>query len=351
LYANVDKGLIASVFGAKVFMVIGALSYSIYLWHWPILAFWRYSLGEIDWNFWSVISYVSLLAVLSWFSWHFIEVRFRRVPVGNSKIARGFALLVAVGVLPAAYGKVLNSVIPPASIDLTRYADGSTICHGQVLPTCIRGVQNNPKALLIGDSHAAQLNIAAVFAGERLGIGVEILTASSCVPLNGFNVDKLPQSSRQSCRDQIAYVAPKIDQSKIILLAAMWSYQFEDPSFEGAVRQFLAQADGNQRKVIVLGQIPKLMVNPQRASRLSKLGFDLAVHQDKDWQLANKRLQEILNDYTAVKYYDPSGSDIFAAPPFYKSYMIYHDSHHINELGAKFYSNLLEEVLRPFNLN
>jgi hypothetical protein len=195
------------------------------------------------------------------------------------------------------------------------------------------------------------LNISAGFAGEKLVIGIEILTASSCVPLNGFNVDKLPQPSRQPCRDQMAYVAPKIDQSKIILLAAMWSYQFEDPYFEGALRQFLAQADGNQRKVIVLGQIPKLTVNPQRASRLSKLGFDLAVHQDTDWQLANKRLQKILNDYTAVKYYDPSGSNIFATPPFYKSYMIYHDSHHINELGSKFYGNLFEEVLRPSNLN
>jgi peptidoglycan/LPS O-acetylase OafA/YrhL len=351
LYANVDKGLIASVFNAKVLMAIGALSYSIYLWHWPILAFWRYSLGEIDWGFWSIIYYISFVTVLSWLSWYFIEVRFRRVPVGHPKIARGFALLVAVGVLPAAYGKALNSTIPPASIDLTRYADGSTICHGQVLPTCIRGVQDNPKALLIGDSHAAQLNISAGFAGEKLGIGIEILTASSCVPLNGFNVDKLPQPSRQPCRDQMAYVAPKIDQSKIILLAAMWSYQFEDPYFEGALRQFLAQADGNQRKVIVLGQIPKLTVNPQRASRLSKLGFDLAVHQDTDWQLANKRLQKILNDYTAVKYYDPSGSNIFATPPFYKSYMIYHDSHHINELGSKFYGNLFEEVLRPSNLN
>jgi hypothetical protein len=252
LYSNVSNGLIASILNARALLLIGAMSYSIYLWHWPILAFWRYSLGEIEWGFGSVISYVLVVAALGWLSWFYVEERFRRVPIGKPAIARVFVLLVLVGVLPAAYSKALNALIPSAHLGLTRYADGSTICHSQVLSTCIRGVANNPKALLIGDSHAAQLNISAQLAGEKLGVGIEVLTASSCVPITGFNFAKLPQFAQQACKDQIAHVVPKIDQSKVVLLAAMWSYQFEDPLFESVVRKFLMQAIKDQKELLVV---------------------------------------------------------------------------------------------------
>jgi hypothetical protein len=165
-----------------------------------------------------------------------------------------------------------------------------------VLSTCIRGVANNPKALLIGDSHAAQLNISAQLAGEKLGVGIEVLTASSCVPITGFNFAKLPQFAQQACKDQIAHVVPKIDQSKVVLLAAMWSYQFEDPLFESVVRKFLMQAIKDQKELLVFAQVPELAVNPQRVSRLSNLGFNLQVKQDTAWYFANKKLQKILDN-------------------------------------------------------
>jgi peptidoglycan/LPS O-acetylase OafA/YrhL len=350
LYGNIEKGLIAFAFKVRLLMVIGAMSYSIYLWHWPILALWRYSLGEISWDFRSVVFYVSIVLVLSWLSWRFVEERFRRIPVGRSAIAHSLVFLLVLGVLPAAYGKVLNLSIPQAPLEERRYADGASICHGQILSTCMRGVASNPKFMLIGDSHAAQLNIATARAGQKLGVGIEVLTASSCVPLIGFNVDKLPQSSQAPCRDQIAYVSSKLGQPKILLLAAMWSYQFEDPTFTEVLHKFLEQATNNKQRVIVFGQVPKLSVNPQRANRMSNLGFDAPVYQTADWRIANEKLEKILHDYPSISYYNPSSSVVFSTPPFYNSHMIYHDSHHINEIGSGFYGDLLEKALESFGV-
>lgn len=80
------------------FVWIGLISYSLYLWHWPILVFARlFSFGELT-RIDDVLCVV-LSVVVSWFSWRFIERPFRDQNAlgGSSKlwVATGLATTIA----------------------------------------------------------------------------------------------------------------------------------------------------------------------------------------------------------------------------------------------------------------
>ena len=70
-------------------------------------------------------------------------------------------MLSAIGLMLFPLSKInaaLGNVLP---IEMTRYADGEQICHGKMFGECLRGdlSSNIEPILVVGDSHAAQLNI------------------------------------------------------------------------------------------------------------------------------------------------------------------------------------------------
>src|ERR1700728_4617589 len=82
---------------ARVFVAIGLISYSLYLWHWPLIVFAKY----ISFEPLSAASTASLLAlsvVLAAFSWRYIEmpVRRRAVLQTRSRLLRAAAYSTVV---------------------------------------------------------------------------------------------------------------------------------------------------------------------------------------------------------------------------------------------------------------
>jgi peptidoglycan/LPS O-acetylase OafA/YrhL len=62
--------------GNKIFQFIGQCSYSIYLWHWPVIAFIKYFEGQF--NGILVAAAICLSVVLGWLSFYFVEQPLRR---------------------------------------------------------------------------------------------------------------------------------------------------------------------------------------------------------------------------------------------------------------------------------
>lgn len=69
------KGIINRLIENKVLVGIGLISYSLYLWHWPIFVFIKYEGLQLDGSIRIVA--ILLIFVLSYFSWKFIEQPFR----------------------------------------------------------------------------------------------------------------------------------------------------------------------------------------------------------------------------------------------------------------------------------
>ncbi len=78
---------------------LGDLSYSLYLWHWPVIVLAPYVLGELGWR--SKLGVLAGALVLAWLTTLLVERRFRRSiaswGLGKTFIAAGLAMAVVVG--------------------------------------------------------------------------------------------------------------------------------------------------------------------------------------------------------------------------------------------------------------
>lgn len=94
-------GVVAAALGSSPVRFVGLISYSLYLWHWPVLVFFRH------WNEGGMPSTLEATAlgatsvVLSVLTWKYIETPFRRWRPGLSAmrgLAMGFAAVTAAGI-------------------------------------------------------------------------------------------------------------------------------------------------------------------------------------------------------------------------------------------------------------
>ena len=86
LYADKET-FVAKLLSTKFFVGIGLISYSAYLWHQPILAFFRVFNKQVELERYAAFSLVTLTFVIAYFSWRFIETPFR-----NRKKFNNFAI-------------------------------------------------------------------------------------------------------------------------------------------------------------------------------------------------------------------------------------------------------------------
>jgi hypothetical protein len=131
----------------------------------------------------------------------------------------------------------------------------------------------------------------------------------------------------------------------------MWTYQLQDPTFSQVLNEFLKGAENRQQNVWVLAQIPKLVRNPVRQIRLGYLGLAAPTILGEDWMIANHKLASEVKSYTNVRWFDPFDSGLFKTPPFDENIFIYHDHHHLNEVGSIKYGDLLIGLFQPFFIN
>lgn len=324
---------------------IGAISYSLYLWHWPILAFMRYYTQQYELSFFGFIVYVAAASVLAVFSYRYVETPFRK-PGHAKRFLRGgsvLGVLLLTGCL--IQGKAMNKTIGALPEELTQYADDKKICHGKIIAECIRGdLTQPPVALVIGDSHAAQLNLAFDEIGLRHGLAFQVVTGSSCVPIEGFDIERLPDWARKPCADQITYAKPLINSVNIVILAAMWQWQTQSAAFMQVLDHFMADMQKRGVKLIVLGQVPMLDSNVIRMQRFSELGLPLTQMRIISPEHSNRLLREIVSRYQNVEFVDVTNFDLLKYPPFYKNGVVYHDAHHLNEVGAREYGQEFDKI-------
>jgi hypothetical protein len=187
--------------------------------------------------------------------------------------------------------------------------------------------------------------LAADVAAENLGIGIDVISGSSCIPLEGFNINKLPEYARKPCQDQINFVSYKLLEYDTVILAGMWSYQLQDDLTSRLLESFFENARLKNYRVIVLAQIPKLKRNPARLLRLKHWGLEIPTVLDSDWINGNNKLKLLIKNHPATKFYSPADLKLFDNPPYYNNKIIYHDDHHLNEIGAKIYGQFLVNLI------
>ncbi|HGM4923238.1 TPA: acyltransferase family protein [Serratia marcescens] len=223
--------------GNPVMVFVGLVSYSWYLWHWPLLSFARLSASQ-PLPLSATLTIVSLALVIAYLSYRYIETPFRQGwRLQESSIIRGYLSLIAILMLPTsvfyltkgATQPVSRAVVQAEADKLERVADKCLIGQGHTSysteSVCLDSSKNAGIALL-GDSHAASLRGGVDHYAKRHQMSVYQLTKATCPMLIGvFRTMNAYPSHATECAEYNAKALdfvinnPKI---KSVIIAASW---------------------------------------------------------------------------------------------------------------------------------
>jgi peptidoglycan/LPS O-acetylase OafA/YrhL len=171
---------------------LGAISYPLYLWHWPLLVIPAIYLGE-ELTTPQTILLLAITVALAGLTHKFVEEPMREVKLSHRGVLSFAATATSISVLVGGLTVMQhsNTIAIDGSVtvalDEVRLKplinfDGCHIAIGQtVSPRCEYGDITSKKTIVLyGDSHAAQWFPALDLIGKNRGIKIVSLTKSAC---------------------------------------------------------------------------------------------------------------------------------------------------------------------------
>lgn len=236
-----SRSPISRLLSTPTLVVTGKASYSIYMWHWPIIVFYGLVLGYPTdaGGKWLLVA-LSLLAGFA--SWYVIEGATRgklsHLPARRTAFV-SMALFVPVIVF-ASYGVVSGGMrqrVAPAVLAAEQFSDDFSPyrarCHQDdgnrhaYTKACVLGAGGVPPDTVVwGDSHGVEIAAAL---SERLaddGRALRQVTYSSCPPARGVD-----QPERRFCRkhnEQMLMDIAEDPDVKHVVLAVQYTTQTDD---------------------------------------------------------------------------------------------------------------------------
>jgi peptidoglycan/LPS O-acetylase OafA/YrhL len=233
IWANGQAPTLAGrLLGTPILVAVGLISYSLYLWHWPILVY--ANAASIDgMQCQEALLWIALSVALAWLSWRFVERPFRekRLLTGRKPVLVGAALCMLVLGMAGQAIRQADGVPQRLSGPAMQYAQAREWQRGQMdcllqrespdLKTVCRfggSTASAPVQLVWGDSHAAALKPAVEEDAVRFAIPVWLTSLSGCLPILGIE-------SRPQCQAFNQQTLALIQQQRVrdVVLAARWS--------------------------------------------------------------------------------------------------------------------------------
>ena len=171
---------------------LGAISYPLYLWHWPVLVIPAIYRGE-ELTTPLTIVLLAITVVLAGLTHKFVEEPMRELKLSHRGVLSFAAIATSISVLVGGLTITQNSNTInidesiAVALDEVRLKpliniDGCHIAFGQtVSPRCEYGDLTSKRTIVLyGDSHAAQWFPALDLIGKKQGIKIVSLTKSAC---------------------------------------------------------------------------------------------------------------------------------------------------------------------------
>jgi peptidoglycan/LPS O-acetylase OafA/YrhL len=223
---------VGRLLSARLLVWVGLVSYSLYLWHWPVYVY-ANAISSSGIQPWEAMGWILLSLGLAWFSFRFIELPFREKRLFGGPKSVLVAGLLAMGIF-AVLGSVVRSAdgFPQRLTDKElAYAQARLWRAGQLECMYVTSDKTLDRACLLGekpgapasrmvwgDSHAAALMPAIKLAATREGRPVWLYSMSACPPI-------LSDDPRQRCKDFNERTMEQIRrlQIKDVVLASNWT--------------------------------------------------------------------------------------------------------------------------------
>ncbi|NPU68797.1 acyltransferase family protein [Bradyrhizobium sp. 83012] len=279
--ANVPRSRMSPL---RVAAFIGRISYSLYLWHWPLFVFARFAKPGLALDGWERAALFTLTVAIATLSWRHVEQPFRnRRLAATPRAAFGLAALASLALLLGSGAGLLRAGVTSDtdraaqrldaynSYDIKpvyRYGSCFTTPDGRVPDDCLRHVDGKANVLLWGDSYAAHY-----YHGLKVQLdpdSVNIMQASQPTCMPTFSAETQGVAACRALASQMRdYLAS--NRPDLVVMSADWLEDARPPRFAGMVRdlrQTLRRLNDRGIPVVLLG--PSVQFRARLPSMLAR---------------------------------------------------------------------------------
>lgn len=261
------QGAIAKLLSTRAFVFLGLLSYSLYLWHWPIIAFTHYLIDE----FTSLHAWLCIFATIaaSIMSYYLIEkpLRFNHLNKFGWVLVCYLIIPICLFIFAAKLIKqhdgfperLSAKVITQTEAVFSKYK--APLSGRENFPNIIDKVAIGPvpskvseiDAILWGDSHAMHMYALFDEIGTFHDIHFVASSDSACAPLPGSVQLRYGRVRDKGCQERNEATLNFILTSDIqyVVLSARWSLHYETTRYGGekGASVFLGDGSGTEESI------------------------------------------------------------------------------------------------------
>lgn len=367
-----QQGIVNKLISNKLFVFIGLISYSLYLWHWPMIVYFNYTNTEL--NFVGKIALVILAIGVAYLSYRFIETPFRHTKKSDKNIVIKAYLLPSVVLIGLSSLVVVNKGFPERFSFEVRMADKALNSHSNVIReqchSSLSGAETKPvddcqlgdlfsgkKGMLIGDSHANHYSGLVDVLAANEGLIVQDYTLDRCPPIIDLYWGKSAyKANKCKARNDISKAYIKEQKFDFVILGASWPNERSKMVYDNEKGEFLSGAEAVMElstkidetikyyhdlglKVVVLTDTP-FIIDSKPTCPMKKAMFDKSMScmiEDKRNLFLDNLLNSISSKYPNMNIIHPRDMicsngkcqlDIGGVP-------LYRDQDHLNHVGSE----------------
>ena len=346
----IKQTFVGRLLSFKPLVWIGLISYPAYLWHWSILAFFRYASVQI--NFSVVLFILFATFLMATISYLFVErpLRARNTSTKNVFI---WYLFVPAAIVISASGSV--KYVNQSKLDYQKFEikpayEYNYNCQFNVFDLkayqekrCIYP-ENAKKAdaFLIGDSNAAHyLGMLRVLA-KHYGFSIRNASQSACPPVFNEDFSWVNHTYKKGCTIYTHSLAQEAIKYNTVILGGEWEAYFYNKGFRKGFEKTIDYLAKHVKHVIILLEVPSFPPFDnkceQKALKIKSLHCETAYNSKKPDTNANKFMRQLAKKYANVETFGirhlickKDGT----CSPYLDGMPMYYDGWHLNMRGSE----------------
>ncbi|WP_441367840.1 acyltransferase family protein [Acinetobacter lwoffii] len=317
----------------KLFQSLGNASYSIYLWHWPIVFF----IGYLGYQGDNLILFAGIVLslVLGWVSYRFVETSTRKY-LSKISMIKGYIVLLSITVIltvifaliflkngipqranQAYLLKTKQVVMPLPNNGWCFYSVDSisSLPVGSDVLDCKVGAKETTaqkSILLFGDSFGGHSIPFWDEIGNRNNASVQAITTNWCYPsVNDEYTGSKKSRAYDQCKFNRKYLKENLNKYDIYVLAGHWKQVASDPKHLNGLNDLLKEMSLTDKSIYIMASPTSYNVNLGGVfKRTAWLGQEFSINKyenakyDMATILANREVENIANKYSNIFFLD-----------------------------------------------
>ncbi len=345
------NNIASRIYSIKPIVWLGLISFSIYLWHWPFIAFANY-MGVLESVKVKIAIFFATL-ILATLSFKVIET-----PIRKSKLTfiKSFSIinlpfitlsLILVYMSSVTHGfekRMSTKLLDLGKVDVRYPGLDEGWCHVSAegvagikftneLANCYIGDKKSHKlALYIGDSHAGHYGPFVDAMAKEAKVKVKQLSTSSCFPTN--NIKPFGENP-DVCLNFRKIIPKEVESNKydIIIIANRWERDDVNDSYKRTdYNKMMSYYAAHTKKLVIMQQMPEFTPNPFTCYERKQCNADTVFKPVPGMVESRLKIEAALSKLPDTVSVDPSylikrnGN----YSPFAMGSLMYHDMGHIS---------------------